>query len=114
MILIPKEMNDADYQRDRLITAERLLASLLVLLWIGLAAWKLGGLVPAFRAFLLFMIPLAMIWLPQLFARIALRDDKWNRDFSPPPSAFVVRVLSWVVILGVPLAWFVFGRIGKG
>lgn len=107
-------MNDADHSKERFITAERLLASLLVLLWIGLVAWKLDGLVSAFRAFLLFMMPLAMIWLPQLFARIALRDEKWQRDFSPPPSALVVRVFSWLIILGVPLAWFVFGRIGKG
>ena len=106
-------MSDADYKRDRLITAERLLASLLVLLWIGLAG-KMGGLALAVRAFLLFMVPLAMIWLPQLFARIALRDDRWERDFSPPLSALVVRILSWFVILGVPFAWFLFYRLAQG
>jgi hypothetical protein len=106
-------MSGANYKRDRLITVERLLASLLVLLWVGLAA-KLGGLALAVRAFLLFMVPLTMIWLPQLLARIALRDDRWARDFSPPPSALVVRIFAWFVIIGVPCAWFLFQRVAQG
>jgi hypothetical protein len=106
-------MNDADYKRERVITVERLLASLLVLVWIGLAA-KIGGLPLAMRAFFLFMVPLAMIWLPQLLARIALRDDRWNRDFSPPPSALALRIIAWLVILGVPGVWILFYRAGQG
>jgi hypothetical protein len=108
----PEGMSDADYKRDRLITVERLLASLLVLLWIGLAG-KMGGLALAFRALLLFMVPLAMIWLPELFARIALRDSRWERDFSPPPSGLVLRICSWFVILGVPGSWFLFQWIAR-
>ena len=108
-----KGMNEADYKRDRLVTSERLLASVLVLLWIGLAG-KTGGLALAVRAFLLFMVPLAMFCLPQVLARIALRYDRWDRDFSPPPSARVLRVLAWFVILGVPCMWFLFSRGGKG
>ncbi len=110
MILARKEMDDGEYKRERPVTNERLLASLLVLLWIGLAG-RMGGLALAIRAFLFVMVPLAMIWLPQLFARIALRDSRWERDFSPPPSAFVLRVLAWSVILGVPSAWFLFQRV---
>jgi hypothetical protein len=106
-------MSGPDYKRDPLITVERLLASLLVLLWIGLAA-KVGGLALAVRAFGLFMVPLAMIWLPQLFARIALRDSRWERDFSPPPSSLALRIFAWLVILGVPCAWVLFYRIGQG
>lgn len=103
-------MNDADYKRERRVTVERLLVSLLVLLWIGLAG-KTGGLGLAVRTFLVFMIPLAMIWLPRLLARIALRDDEWERDFSPPPSVLLLRIVAWLVILGVPLGWFLFFRV---
>lgn len=106
-------MNDAEYKRDPIVTVERLLASLLVVLWIGLAG-KMGGHPLAIRAFLLFMIPLAMIWLPDLFTRIALRRaPRWDRDFSQPSSARVVRLVSWFVIFGVPGAWFLFFRVSQ-
>jgi hypothetical protein len=100
-------MNDADYKQDRIVTFERLLASLLVILWIALAA-RTGGLALAIRAFLLFMVPLAMIWLPEWFAKIAHRDGRWQRDFSPPPPVLVLRVVAWLILLGVPAAWGMF------
>jgi hypothetical protein len=106
-------MSGPDYKRDELVTVERLIASVLTLLWVGLAA-KVGGPGLAVRAFGLFMVPLAMIWLPQLFARIALRDSRWERDFSPPPSSLALRIFAWLVILGVPCAWVLFYRIGQG
>ncbi|WP_193210432.1 hypothetical protein [Luteolibacter marinus] len=82
---------------------------MLVALWVCIA-YSIGGLALAVRASLLFMIPLSMIWLPDLLARIALRDDHWDRDFSPPASGSLVRIVAWLIILGVPLAWLLLFR----
>ncbi|MCW1884491.1 hypothetical protein OKA04_07090 [Luteolibacter flavescens] len=96
-------MKNAEYKRSRLITTERLLASVLVLIWVGLAFW-LGGHVLAIRASLTFMVPLGMIWLPQLLARVDPRENRWGGDFTAPPSALGLRIVAWFVIVGVPLS----------
>ena len=98
-------MRDGDYKKLPLISPERLVATILVGLWVGIA-YAIGGLALAVRAFLIFMVPLTMVWLPDLLARIAVRDDHWARDFSPPVSGSIVRTVAWLVILGVPLTWF--------
>lgn len=101
-------MQDADYRQPKRITAERLVASLLVLVWIGLS-WRLFGFATSVRAMLLFMVPLAMIWLPEHLARMALRDSRVGRDDPPPMSPRVLRAVAWSMIVGVPLAWGIFG-----
>ena len=104
-------MEDGDYKKVSLITPERLVATVLVALWIFIAL-SIGRLPLAVRAFLTFMIPLTMVWLPDLLARIALCGDRWRRDFSPPASAMIVRIVAWSVILGVPVAWLLFFWVG--
>lgn len=62
-------MNDANYQRSRIATPERIVAVIFVTAWI-ICAFVIGGLVLAIRAALLFMIPLTLVCMPDLFARM--------------------------------------------
>jgi len=76
---------------------------------IGVLAF--GGYVLAIRASVLFMVPLTMIWLPDILIRVATLDTKWNRQLEPTASQFSIRLIAWTVILGVPAAWLVFSLI---
>ena len=100
-------MNDSDYQRSRIATPERIVASIFVTAWI-LCAFVIGGYVLAIRAALLFMIPLALVCMPDLLARIATLDAKWNRQFIPRASTLMIRLIGWLVIIGVPVSWMAF------
>jgi hypothetical protein len=100
-------MNDADYQRGRIATRERIVASIFVTAWI-ICGFMIGGYVLAIRAALLFMIPLALVWMPNLLVRIATLDAKWNRQFIPRASTLIIRLIGWLVIIGVPASWMAF------
>jgi hypothetical protein len=100
-------MNEPDYQRSNIATTERIVATILVAAWI-ICAFMIGGHVLAIRAAILFMVPLSFIWMPDIFARIATLDDKWNRQFIPKASKFSVRLIGWFVIVGVPAVWIAF------
>lgn len=103
-------MSDDEYDPESRVTPERIAASVIVAGLI-ITGFVLGGYILALRVFLLFMIPLTMIWIPDILVRTATFDDKWNRQLEAPGSQFTVRLIAWVVILGVPLAWFVFSSI---
>ncbi|MEN8694519.1 MAG: hypothetical protein ABF334_06910 [Akkermansiaceae bacterium] len=100
-------MNDANYQRSRIATPGRIVAVIFVTVWI-ICAFLIGGLVLAIRAALLFMIPLTLVCMPDLFARIATFDAKWKRQLVPRASALMIRLLGWLVIIGVSVAWIAF------
>jgi len=99
-------MNDADYDSESRITRERIVATIIVVCSV-VYAFTIGGYVLAIRAFLLFMVPLTMIWLPDVLIRIATLDAKWKRQLVAPASKFSVRMIAWVVIVGVPAAWII-------
>ncbi len=100
-------MNDADYDRCKIVTTERIVASILVTSWVA-CAFVIGGISLAVRAGLLFMLPLAFIWLPDLFAKIATLDVDLESQISPKTSPFMIRLVAWLIIIGVPASWFVF------
>ena len=103
-------MNDGEYASERIFTISRLLSGTLVIVWIVIA-YRIGGLNLAMRAFLLFMIPLTFVWIPELMSRIAgiATRESLAPDTSVGPA--VLRFTGWSVLLGVPLAWRVFSWI---
>jgi len=103
-------MNDGEYASVHILTKERILAGSLVISWLCIA-YHIGGLVLAVRAFVLFMLPLTFVWLPDLMSRIAGIATKKSLAPDPPVIPAVLRFTGWSVILGVPLAWLVFSRI---
>jgi hypothetical protein len=101
-------MDDADYKKDRLITNERVIALLLVMVQIALAYWFFGiGLVRT--AVMIFAFPLGMVWFPDLFSKLP-EDTKWQPVVFPS-SAQVMRFMGWFIIPGVPLSWFLCFRL---
>ena len=103
-------MNEPEYESDFRVSLERIAASVIVVCLIA-CAYLMGGHGLAIRAILTFMIPLAMIWLPDIFVRIATLDAKWERQFSAPASQIAIRMIAWAVIIGVPASWFIFSSI---
>ena len=103
-------MNEPDYEPDTRVTPERIAASVIVAGSV-ISAFALFGWILAIRASVLFMIPLTMIWLPDILIRVATLDAKWNRQLEAPASIFSIRLIAWTVILGVPAAWFIFSFI---
>ena len=103
-------MNEPDYEPDSRVTPERIAASAIVagsvISVLALYGWPL-----AIRASLLFMIPLTMVWLPDILIRDATLDTKCNRQLEAPASRFSIRLIAWTVILGVPAAWIIFSLI---
>lgn len=100
-------MDGGDYANESKPTPERVVATLLVMVWV-IAAFCIGGLPLAIRATLLFGFPLLFIWLPGILVKIAGAGSRKGVDADLPVSEFVLRLVGWVVILGVPAAWLVF------
>ena len=101
---------EPDYEPDTRATPERIAASAIVagsvisvLVFYG---WPL-----AIRASFIFMIPLTMVWFPDILVRVATFDNRWNRQLEAPASRFSIRLIAWSVILGVPAAWIIFSQI---
>jgi hypothetical protein len=103
-------VQDSDYASERRITVERVIAGLCVLAWMSVA-FRMGGIPLAVRAGILFMVPLSFIWMPGLMSRIAGVASKKSLEPDYPVGSFVLRLVGWFVILGVPAAWFIFSRI---
>jgi len=102
--------NDPEYASEKRITFERVVATLLVLLWCGIAFY-IGRIPLAVRAGVLFMVPLSFVWMPDLMIRIAGVASKKSLEPGYPVSPFALRLVGWFFILGVPAAWFIFSRI---
>lgn len=70
-------MNEPDYEPDTRVTPERLAASVIVA---GLVICTLAnfGYILAMRASVLFMVPLTMIWLPDILIRVATLE-RWAK-----------------------------------
>ena len=103
-------MDGPDYEPDSRVTAERVVASVIVAGCIlgMLVAW---GSLMAIRAAVFFMVPLTLIWIPDILSRTATLDSKWNRQLEAPPTQFSIRLIAWTVILGVPAAWLAFSLL---
>ncbi len=100
-------MDGGDYEREPKPTPERVVATLLVFAWI-IAAYHISGLPLAIRATLIFGFPLLFIWLPGILVRIAGSGSRRGLDVDVPVSEFVIRLVGWTVIVGVPVAWLAF------
>ncbi len=100
-------MSDGDYESDFKATPERIVALLLVVLWVTLAFSQLA-LFWAVRVTLMFLLALGMIWLPAILARIRSRDFE-GYDGTIAPN--VVRWVGWAILVGLPLVWFLFSRV---
>ncbi len=103
-------MDSPDYEPEPRVTPEQISASVIVAGSI-IGAFFFGGYVLAIRASGLFMVPLTMIWLPDILIRVATLDAKWNRQFAAPATQFSIRMVAWFVILGVPTAWLIFSLL---
>lgn len=100
-------MDGGDYAREPKPTPERLAATLLVVAWV-ITAFHIGGLPLAIRATLVFGFPLLFIWLPGILVRVAGAGARKGLDTDAPVSEFVLRLVGWAVIVGVPAAWLAF------
>jgi hypothetical protein len=103
-------MDGGDYEREPRPTPERVVATLLVFAWI-IAAYHISGLPLAIRATLIFGFPLLFIWLPGVLVRIAGSGSRKGLDVDVPVSEFVIRLVGWAVIVGVPVAWLAFSSV---
>jgi hypothetical protein len=99
-------MDGGDYSRGVQATPERIVATLLVLLWIGLA-YQSGGQLLAMRAALFFSFCLTFIWIPDLMARLVNQPCRKYGPAAAPVNGKGLRIVAWLMIVGVP-AWWVF------
>lgn len=98
---------DPEYAPPISITLARVIASVLVLIWIG-SAWKIGGLPLAIRATTFFLIPLSFIWIPEWMARIAGVASRKSLEADIPMLPGILKGVGWLVIVGVPAVWVIF------
>lgn len=103
-------MNDADYEKERVFKPERMIAGGLFVAWIAIA-FRIGGLPLSVRAFLLLMVPLSFIWMPEFMCWIAGIAARKSLAQDMPVAPLVLRVTGWAVMLGVPMVWLVFSRL---
>lgn len=104
-------MDGGKYSSGVQVTPERILATLLVLLWIGLA-YRSGGPGLAVRALVLHGICLTFIWIPDLMARLVNQPCRKYGPAAAPVHGKGLRIVAWLLILGVPAAWLIFAAIG--
>ena len=104
-------MDGGKYSNGVQVTPERVLATLLVLLWIGLA-YRTGGPALAARALLFDSICLTFIWIPELMARLVNQPCRKYGPALAPVQGKGLRIVAWVLIIGVPATWLIFGWIG--
>lgn len=99
-------MDGGKYAPEITPTAEKTVASVIVGAWLVLA-YHYRGFELAIQALRLLFIPLAMVWIPELMARLV--NLKSSSDLTPPTPAVAssIRIIGWFVILGVP-AWWTF------
>ncbi len=100
---------DPDYAPAIPLTPGRIIAGLLVLIWIG-SAWRIGGLQLAVRAVVFFMIPLSFVWIPEWMSRIAGVASRKSLAADVPMLPNILRGMGWIVILGVPAVWILFAQ----
>jgi len=100
---------DDNYAPNCQVTPERIVASLLVVVWV-VVAFRIGALPLALRAVIVFLFPLLFVWIPELMARIAGVADK--KSLSPDVAVLpqVIRWIGWFVIVGVPVSWWIMAR----
>ncbi len=100
---------EPDYSSAVPLTPGRIIASLLVLIWIG-AAFLIGGLQLAVRAAVFFMIPLTFVWIPEWMSRIAGVASRKSLAADVPMLPGILRGVGWLVIVGVPVSWMIFAQ----
>jgi hypothetical protein len=105
-------MDGGDYSKELQVTPERLIAAVLVLLWIGLA-YRIGGSGLAVRASILYGICLTFIWIPDLMARLVNQPCRKYGPALAPLQGMGLRIVAWVLIVGIP-AWWAFMRRPPG
>ena len=105
-------MDGGKYAPEVTASREKIAASLLVALWIGIA-YHTGGLPDAIWAIRLFIFPLALIWIPDLMARLTNEPSRKHGAPTAPVAAKGLRIVAWFLILGIPAAWIIFGTIGR-
>ena len=98
-----------EYLPSHKLTMERVIAATLVALWIGIAA-VIGGLPLAIRATLFFFYPLAFVWLPEVLVGLAGKASRGSLQTNVVVSGFVIRVIGWCMILGIPIVWVFFSN----
>jgi hypothetical protein len=99
--------SDGKYASERWLTKERIIAALIVSAWIW-KAFLTGGVPLAIRAGLFFMIPLSFVLIPELMARIAGVASKESLQPDMMTSSTILKWIGWLLILSVPLIWFLF------
>lgn len=103
-------MDGGKYSNGAQVTPEKILATLLVLLWIGLA-YRSGGPGLAARALLLYAICLTFIWIPELMARLVNQPCRKYGPALAPVQGMGLRIVAWALIIGVPAAgWAIAAR----
>jgi len=98
---------DPDYAPAVPLTPGRIVAGILVVIWIA-AAWWIGGLQLAVRAAVFFMIPLTFVWIPEWMSRIAGVASRKSLAADVPVLPGILRWIGWLVIVWVPVAWMIF------
>ena len=100
-------MDGGDYQEETRATPARVAASLLSAIWIALV-FKEFGINRATGMGIVFLLALAMIWFPSVIARLPTSRQLRDSGATGPVSPAAVRVLGWLVILGLPTVWLLF------
>lgn len=103
---------DPDYAPAVPLTPGRIIAGILVVIWIG-SAWRIGGLPLAVRAAVFFMIPLTFVWIPEWMSRIAGVASRKSLAADVPVLPGTLRGIGWLVIVGVPVSWMIFAEALK-
>ncbi len=100
-------MDGGKYSSGIGVSVEKIAASALVVLWITIA-YLMGELPLASWAFRLFLFPLAFIWFPDLMARLTNEPGRKYGPPTAPVAAQGLRIVAWLMILGIPAAWWAF------
>lgn len=100
---------DGDHQSDFRPTTGKVLASLWVMLWIGIAYQAYGGIIAA-RVGGLFGLLLSFIWFPDLFSKLQLPIHQRDAGALGPVPATFLKFVAWMFLVGLPSAWLLLWR----
>lgn len=102
-------MMDGDFESPFRPTPAKLFGGLWLVVWTGVAYHEYGPMIAA-RVGLSFAGLLTLIWIPELLSKLPLPIHQRDLGALGPVPPMFLRIIGWVILLGLPAAWFFLWR----
>ena len=105
-------MEDGIYAVDKSARMHRIASSLVLGVWLVLAFLS-GGIGPAIKTFLFYLLPLFCIWFPDAMAQYTGVVVGRGRHIDQPSNPTFLKYGGWFVLLLVPLLIMLIFSVSK-